>query len=321
MLRYRLVFGPLMIVAFVLLVFADQHLGALRLGGGGTGASAGEGVELPQGVVLAGVVLTLIVLVTRELAAMAAANGIPTGWGRLAVAGVLGVGSMYLLPGSTDAAAAVAPGLLIGVFATAATLAMLVATLGQGAARRCDGALSAAGVAALSFVYLGVMPGFFLLIRRSHAAWVVAAIVLLPKVCDIGAYFVGRAVGRHKLIPWLSPGKTWEGLVGGVVLSGLACAGMVALAVRCTPNPDTPPWLGRELAWLEYLPLWMAGGAGVLLGLVGQGGDLVASLLKRDSGVKDSGNTVPGFGGLLDVVDSPILVAPLAYWLLRWAAS
>jgi phosphatidate cytidylyltransferase len=65
-----------------------------------------------------------------------------------------------------------------------------------------------------------------------------------------------------------------------------------------------------------HYPLWYAALAGLLLGLIGQFGDLVASLFKRDAGIKDSGSSIPGFGGVLDVIDSPIVVAPFAYWLL-----
>ena len=106
----------------------------------------------------------------------------------------------------------------------------------------------------------------------------------------------GHAIGRHKLIPWLSPGKTVEGFFGGLIFSGIVGA---AITYFC-----------HTFAWQQGLV------AGVLLGAVGQVGDLLESLLKRDAGVKDSGH-VPGFGGVLDLLDSPLLAAPVAYWILK----
>ncbi|MHC4589988.1 MAG: phosphatidate cytidylyltransferase, partial [Planctomycetota bacterium] len=121
-----------------------------------------------------------------------------------------------------------------------------------------------------------------LALRRSHSAWIVVGVVVATKACDTGAYFTGRAVGRHKLIPWLSPGKTWEGLIGGVAL---------ATAV------------GLALAAASRL------------------GDLAVSLFKRGAGMKDSSTMLPGLGGVLDVLDSPLMVAPVAYWILTLALS
>jgi phosphatidate cytidylyltransferase len=156
----------------------------------------------------------------------------------------------------------------------------------------------------LAAAYLGVLPGFYLQLRALGTAWLVAGVMLVTKACDIGAYFTGRSLGRRKLIPWLSPGKTVEGLIGGLAFSGLVALGLAAAGNR---------W---GLVGERTLPLAWAAAAGVIIGGLGHVGDLLESLLKRDAGVKDSGQSVPGFGGVLDVVDSPLLVAPLAYWLL-----
>jgi phosphatidate cytidylyltransferase len=150
--------------------------------------------------------------------------------------------------------------------------------------------------ACFACVYLGVFPASMLLIRAEFGAWVLLAVIGVIKVCDIGAYFTGRAIGRHKLIPWLSPGKTWEGLAGGVLWAAAAAAGLSAI-----------------VDWMS----WPAAAfIGVMLGLAGQAGDLFESALKRTAGAKDSG-AVPGFGGVLDLVDSPLVGAPAALWLLR----
>ncbi|MCP4379805.1 MAG: phosphatidate cytidylyltransferase, partial [bacterium] len=113
---------------------------------------------------------------------------------------------------------------------------------------------------------------------------------------DIGAYFTGSAIGKHKLIPWLSPGKSWEGLIGGLVTA----AGVSILITH--------------LAGLE-IAIWQSAIFGVVIGLAGQFGDLCESLLKRSAKLKDSSKMVPEFGGILDIIDSPLLAAPVAYAL------
>ena len=121
----------------------------------------------------------------------------------------------------------------------------------------------------------------------------VVAILLCVKFTDIGAYFTGKSLGRHKLIYWLSPGKTWEGLAGGLVFAAAVGAGCAAFL--------------DEMTWWQGLIF------GPIVGFVGQCGDLLESLMKRDADVKDSGSVIPGFGGVLDVIDSPLVAAPVAY--------
>ncbi len=106
-------------------------------------------------------------------------------------------------------------------------------------------------------------------------------------------------MGRHKLIPWLSPGKTWEGLFFGLLTAG-------AMGAVCTRYIDPPHY---------NLPWWKGVIFGAIIGGIGQLGDLLESLMKRDAEVKDSGRLVPGFGGILDIIDSPLLAAPFAYLL------
>jgi len=167
-----------------------------------------------------------------------------------------------------------------------------------------EGVVAATGGTLMAFVYLGLMFGFLLAIRRHHSVWTVLWVLLVTKSCDIGAYFTGRAIGRHKLIAWLSPGKTWEGLMGGLVLA----AGVGALGA----------WLLQSRGITDGPSVGLGAFAGVLFGCVGQAGDLMASMLKRDVGVKDSGSSLPGMGGLIDVLDSPLLVFPAAYWILTY---
>ena len=127
---------------------------------------------------------------------------------------------------------------------------------------------------------------------------IILLILLVVKFTDIGAYFGGRRFGRHKLIPWLSPGKTWEGLFFGLITAG-------GVGVACAVGMGILPW-------------WKGLVAGALIGGIGQLGDLLESMMKRDAEVKDSGKLIPGFGGILDIIDSPLLAAPFAYILFSF---
>ncbi len=125
------------------------------------------------------------------------------------------------------------------------------------------------------------------------------------KLSDICQYAVGRTLGRHKLAPKLSPGKTWEGAVGGIAL---ACA-IVSLAI----NLRLFGW--KEMPWQSLAVLAAFTGSVAIAGLFG---DLAESLLKRDAGVKDSSAWMPGFGGVLDLLDSVLLAGPVAYlWFVN----
>jgi phosphatidate cytidylyltransferase len=119
---------------------------------------------------------------------------------------------------------------------------------------------------------------------------------------DTLAYVAGRALGKHKLAPSISPKKTWEGFIGGIV-----GAVLVGVALKYT-------WLGY-LAWPHVIVLALIGG------IVGPLGDLAESGFKRSVGVKDSGNVLPGHGGLLDRFDALILTAPLYYLYLAYATD
>jgi len=129
--------------------------------------------------------------------------------------------------------------------------------------------------------------------------------IICTKMADIGAYAVGtytarRAGGNHKLSPFLSPNKSWEGLIGGTIFSVVA-----ALALLAVPGMTT--YCGRPVFGVVSAIVF-----GILASLIGLVGDLAESALKRSAGLKDSGK-VPGLGGMLDVLDSLIFVAPLYY--------
>ena len=122
--------------------------------------------------------------------------------------------------------------------------------------------------------------------------------------CDAGAYFGGRAWGKHKLAPRISPGKTIEGAVAGVVVGTIAALLMKAIF------DSFWPMLSRALVW-EAAVLF-----GIAISLIAILGDLVESLLKRDAQTKDAGSLLPGMGGILDRIDSPLLGVPIMYYML-----
>ncbi len=125
--------------------------------------------------------------------------------------------------------------------------------------------------------------------------------ILVTKCSDIGAYAVGSVFGRHKMIPRISPNKTWEGLAGAVLVSTLASLVFAHFA-------------GHRLAGMTKMHAIFLG---VILSSAAVVGDLIESIFKREAGVKDSGRFFPGIGGILDLVDSLLFNAPLMYLYLR----
>jgi len=147
--------------------------------------------------------------------------------------------------------------------------------------------------------YLGVLPSFVVRLRwiGADSGIALALTIFVPKLGDVGAYFTGRFFGRHRMTPTLSPKKTWEGFAGGILVSVITA---VVLSF-----------------WTDSLSVPFAVGFGLTVGLAGVLGDLAESLLKRDAGAKDAARSVPGFGGVLDVIDSILLAGPVAYlWFL-----
>lgn len=155
----------------------------------------------------------------------------------------------------------------------------------------------------MAFLYLPWSLGYVLLLREipdsTLGLWTLSLPLVASFATDIGAYFVGRALGRQKLAPEISPGKTVEGSLGGIAVSFLALALYTGLV--------------REVFPFGLLELWLFS---LLLSLAAQLGDLVESMLKRYCGVKDSGHFLPGHGGLLDRIDSLLFTFPLTYFLV-----
>ncbi len=175
--------------------------------------------------------------------------------------------------------------------------------------RNKGSALHNAGATLLGFAYVAGLWSFMLLIRElpatlnlaygSAGTWIVMLLATIW-VCDTAAYFCGLAFGRHKLFARVSPKKTWEGAVGGLIFA-------ILMAVA------SHYWFVRNLRLIDAIVI------GFIIGTIGQMSDLAESLFKRDAGVKDSSSLIPGHGGVLDRFDSEMLVAPLIYLYLLLA--
>lgn len=190
--------------------------------------------------------------------------------------------------------AAQAAWLVLAVAWWLAVCALLLAQSRRGGALRiAAGMRLLGGPPTLAFAWLAFTS---LHARPDAGAFWVTLLLLLVWGADIGGYFAGRALGRHRLAPAISPGKTWEGAGGSLALALLA-----ALALWLAAAPLGAPRPG--LAWL--LPV------AVLTVAAGIVGDLFESLLKRQAGVKDSGRLLPGHGGILDRVDALLAAAPV----------
>lgn len=165
--------------------------------------------------------------------------------------------------------------------------------------------LAGAGVTLLGVFYVAFLGGFIVAMRtgfETHPGLstdLLAFFFLVIMGADSGAYFAGKAFGKHKLVPSISPGKTIEGLVGGL----LAAGGFAALATF---------WFFPELTFRWSLPL------GVVMAGVSVLGDLAESAMKRGAGAKDAASILPGHGGLLDRLDSLLFNAPILYYFARF---
>ncbi len=181
---------------------------------------------------------------------------------------------------------------IFGVYFTAMPLVLLIAA-GVGLFlvhfKRPTDALSNVATAFFGICYIAIPLSFMLDILYTDGRWWLVYLLLVTKITDIGAYFVGRLWGKHRLAPVLSPKKTVEGGIAGLV-----CA--IGLSVA----------MGGPHAIL----------LGAAMGIFGQIGDLAESLFKRDADFKDS-NKLPGLGGILDMIDSLLFTAPILYCYLR----
>ena len=302
MLRHRLITGPLLIALLLAVVLLDNWVDGIELHGIWQDLFRGKD-HPPRGITLFVISLVVVApLAARELSEIFRANAILTYTWLTTLATITGLVLSYSIPTETAASAGTEATTTIAIISTGMILVFVIALLTFSRHHNVVGVVAAAGAVIFAMVYLGLMFGFLLALRRSHSAWIVVGVIAITKSCDTGAFFTGRVIGRTKMIPWLSPGKTWEGLAGGVATA--VVVGIVLAAAS------------RLLDEADRVTIGVGAVCGGVFAVVGQLGDLTMSLFKRGAGVKDSSSILPGLGGVLDVLDSPLLVAPVAYWIL-----
>ncbi len=299
MLRWRLILGPLFIGLLAALCWAD--IKASR-----------------PGVFLVPIALVLCVLATQEMLRLFRNSGkSPAAWSVYVGTFLPVLASCAPLAWSvypTDC-----PIGRLGWLSCGLAAGLIVALLGEMRHYVEPGqAIANLSATALSVLYVGGLLGFLVQLRLLPVAGDTAhggmlallSMIIVVKAADIGAYTAGRLFGRHKLAPVMSPGKTWEGAAGGMVLAiagSMLALGPLARALEIAIKPAGVAWIVASIVFA------------LLVGIAGVLGDLAESLLKRDAGVKDSSTWLPGFGGVLDVLDSLLMAAPVAY--LCWVSG
>jgi phosphatidate cytidylyltransferase len=191
------------------------------------------------------------------------------------------------------------PDMLTPLLMTSAIVLPLIILLGR---RQKEGAFTSWVWTLAGILYIGWLLSYLVALRglEDGRNWVFL-VLFVTWVSDTMAFLVGRKLGRHKLAPNISPGKTWEGTIGGI------CGGIAMSTLFFAPTP---------------LQLPLSPGQAILLGaltsILGQVGDLLESMFKRNLGVKDSGKMMPGHGGILDRIDSLILAGIVVYYYAIW---
>lgn len=192
-------------------------------------------------------------------------------------------------------------------------LAMRRKPLGEG--------FPAAAAALFGFLYIVVPLAMLVQLRQQPSgAFLILFTLIVVWMGDTVAYYTGRAIGRHKLAPRISPGKTWEGTAGsfvGAIASGVLVfaysrqisTGLIHIGLLTPDQAYLPP---------IALPLWQFALLSALINVAAQVGDLAESLLKRGAGVKDSGTILPGHGGMLDRIDALLFAAPVVWYYAAW---
>jgi len=192
------------------------------------------------------------------------------------------------------------PSLVTPLLLTSAVVLPLIGLLSR---RQKEEAFTTWGWTIAGILYVGWLLSYLVALRGLDGGrnWVFLAL-FTTWASDTAAFFIGRKLGGHKLAPNISPGKTWEGTMGGIV-------GAIIMSILFfTSTPFRLP-----------LVYWQVIGLSVLVSIFGQVGDLVESLLKRNMGVKDSGTLLPGHGGILDRMDSIIFAGIVVYYYVIWA--
>jgi phosphatidate cytidylyltransferase len=283
MLRNRLLFGILMTAFFIAVVVFDGWLdGSL------TPSAADD--RAVQGTVFCILIALLAIPAQLELSKLAAAKNLKIFIPVSIIASILFATSRYWQQEYWQRIIEIRPDTYLFFLLVFVLLALL---LYQYISYGTSGVLANCGASYFSILYLGLLSSFCVSIRLEFGLWALLMFVFVVKSADIGAYAIGSLFGKHKFSPKISPSKSWEGMGGAV---GTAVIVAIGFAVSCD-----------IIAW------WSAVIFGVCFAFIGQIGDLVESMMKRDAEQKDSANNVPGFGGILDIIDSPLVAAPFGY--------
>ena len=284
MVRHRLLFGTLMTLLFTAVVVFDGWM---------DGSLTSLADDKPvQGTIFCILIILLIIPGLFELSRLAAAKNLKIFLPVSITASILFAASRYL-----QQFVDFRPGLYLSFLLVFVLFALL---LYQYKFHGTSGVLANCGANYFSILYLGLLSSFCLKIRIEFGLWPLLMFVFVVKSADIGAYSIGSLFGKHKFSPKISPGKTWEGMGGAI---GAAIIVAIGFALIC-----------------DIMHLWLAIIFGLIFAFTGQLGDLAESMIKRDSELKDSANKVPGFGGVLDIVDSPLVAAPLTYLFFMWSS-
>jgi phosphatidate cytidylyltransferase len=300
-LKNRLTYGPMMLLALLALLWFDHNAQVWTRAAGWNHLRTPDGP--PGGVAGVGLLIVLCIVLppaTVELATLFAAERVKP------YRFISALGSGLLIVHAFCTQFRKFQIYSTSVLAFIIVFTMLLAALRRAWLRQTQEAITHMAGTVLATMYLGGLAWFLMALRVKNSGrpdrfsgttMIIVMILLVVKFTDIGAFAGGKMLGRHKLIPWLSPGKTWEGLACGLLTAG-------AVGALCAPWIHPPSY---HLAW------WKGAIFGIVIGGIGQLGDLLESLMKRDAEVKDSSSLIPGFGGVLDVIDSPLLAAPFAY--------
>lgn len=278
MLKYRLLYGILMTVVFTAIVIFDGWLD------GSLTASAADDRTV-QGTILCILIAGLIIPAQLELSMLAKAKNLRIFTPVAVIASILFAGTWYCRQ------LIEIPPMIYLFFLSASSLWALL--LYQYFRCGTSGVIANCGAGYFSIIYIGLFCAFVLGIRIEFGLWPLLMFIFVIKSADIGAYTVGTLFGKHKFSPNISPGKTWEGM-GGAVTAAVIVSFLFG-------------------ACCDIMAWWPAVIFGIFIAFTGQVGDLVESMMKRDAETKDSSNKVPGFGGILDIIDSPLFAAPFAY--------
>jgi phosphatidate cytidylyltransferase len=281
MLRTRLWMGAVLIALVVGVLAVDEHLA-------------------PWFPFLFALVVGLALVATFELLHLLPTDVRPASW--LCCLGIAAVVAANWIP-HLSMTTSPSPWLMVGV--SFAAFVLLVFLVEMATFREPGYSVTRMALAVWLLSYLGLLPSFLMQLRwlpptPAHSTAALMLTVFVPKCCDIGAYCTGRVIGKHQMTPALSLKKTWEGAAGGLATAVLAAV----LLDRFGPAAVLEESVAAEA------------GFGLSLGVAGMFGDLAESLVKRDCRHKDASQAVPGYGGVLDVVDAILFAAPVSYvWL------